>query len=131
MSPFFVSVSQNPSDPHAERKTVRYDHFVRLLLKADTIKMEALHIALGLTGEAAEFADAIKKEYVYNKPRDMAHIQEELGDIEFYLQCAYNHYGLTRSAVIQENALKLEKRYAGLAYSDEAAQARADKAPGT
>jgi hypothetical protein len=34
---------------------------------------------------------------------------------------------ITKQEVIQFNAEKLEKRYAGLYYSDEAAQARADK----
>jgi NTP pyrophosphatase (non-canonical NTP hydrolase) len=123
----FVSVSTEPGITSAERQIIRYDEFVRKLLKQLPENLNALHIALGLTGEAGELADAIKKEYIYNKPRDIKNIIEELGDLEFYLQAAYSHYGLTRSDVIQENALKLEKRYAGLYYSDESAIARQDK----
>jgi NTP pyrophosphatase (non-canonical NTP hydrolase) len=125
--PIFVSVSTEPGITSAERQSIRYDEFVRKLLKQLPENLNALHIALGVTGEAGEFADAIKKEYIYNKPRDIKNIIEELGDLEFYLQAAYSHYGLTRSDVIQENALKLEKRYAGLYYSDESAIARQDK----
>lgn len=124
----FVSVSTEPGISSAERVTIRYDQFVAKLIKPLPEAMNAAHIAMGLAGEAGELSDAIKKEYIYNKPRDIAHITEELGDIEFYLQAAYNHYGLERQQVLQLNAQKLEKRYAGLYYSDEAAQVRADKA---
>lgn len=123
----FVSVSTEPDIPSAERETIRYDHFVGRLLKPLPEALNACHIAMGLTGEAGEFADVVKKEYIYNKPRDINHVIEELGDLEFYLQAAYTHYGLTRQEVIQANATKLGKRYAGLYYSDDAAQARADK----
>lgn len=124
----FVSVSTEPGISSAERDNVRYDIFVSRLLKPLPEPLSACHIAMGLTGEAGELCDAIKKEYIYNKPRDIGHIIEELGDIEFYLQAAYTHYGLNRQDVIQLNAEKLEVRYAGLKYSDAAAQARADKA---
>lgn len=123
----FVSVTTAPGIPDAPRETVRYDHFVRRLLKADTETMEALHLGLGITGEAGELADAIKKEYVYKKPRDLGNLIEELGDIEWYLQAIYTHYNLTRQEIIQLNAEKLERRYAGLVYSDQAAATRADK----
>ncbi len=124
----FVSVSTEPDISSAERATIRYDQFVAKLLKPLPEVGNAAHIAMGLAGEVGELCDAIKKEYVYKKPRDINHIIEELGDIEFYLQAAYNHYGLERQQVLQLNAQKLEKRYAGLYYSDEAAQVRADKA---
>lgn len=123
----FVSVPIGYQEENLHTEVVRYDNFVRRLLKADTEKVEALHWALGLSGEVGELTDAVKKEYIYNKPRDLGHIIEELGDIEWYLQCVYNHYNLTRQEVIQLNGEKLAKRYAGLVYSDAAAQLRADK----
>jgi NTP pyrophosphatase (non-canonical NTP hydrolase) len=126
----FVSISTEPGVPAALRDVIRYDRFVAKLLKPLPDQLNACHIALGITGEAGELADAIKKEYIYNKPRDLANIIEELGDLEFYLQAAYDHYGLTRDKVIQDNATKLQKRYAKLYYTDEAAIARADKQTG-
>lgn len=123
----FVSVSKEPGIPSAERESIRYDQFVARILKPLPEQLNALHIAIGLAGEAGEAGDAIKKEYIYNKGRNITHIIEELGDLEYYLQAAYNHYGLTRQEVIQANANKLSVRYAGLYYSDDAANARADK----
>jgi len=108
-------------------ETVRYDMFVLQLLKADTEAMMKLHVVLGVCGEAGELADAIKKEVIYRKPIDRTNIIEELGDLRFYIQGVQNLYGITEDEVLQHNAEKLSKRYAGLRYSDEAAQNRVDK----
>ncbi len=78
-----------------------------------------------LTGK---LIDCIKREYIYNKPRELDRIKAVIYLIDNWLQAVYNHYGLERQQVLQLNAQKLEKRYAGLYYSDEAAQVRADKA---
>lgn len=122
----------NPDDPDGVlADPVRYDQFVRQLFKADTEPMMALHAALGCAGEAGELADAIKKEYIYNKPRDRTNIIEELGDLRFYMQAVMNHYGITESEILQANANKLGKRYKGLRYTDTAAITRADKEPGS
>lgn len=109
-------------------EVVRYDNFVRNLLKPDIEPMMGVHVALGVCGEAGELADAIKKEYIYGKKRDLINIIEELGDLEFYLQAVRNHYGISRELTLQANAEKLQKRYVSLKYSGEAAIARADKA---
>lgn len=130
----FVSVETSLFDPvygtKPVREIIRYDHFVRNLFKGDTEKVMALHAALGVCGEAGELGDAIKKEYIYGKPRDVLNIVEELGDLEFYLQQIRNHYEVDRDYVLQFNAEKLSKRYVGLKYTDAAAIARADKLPG-
>ena len=75
---------------------VRYDNFVRNLFKPMTEPFMALHAALGVSGEAGELADAVKKEYIYMKPRDRKNIVEELGDLRFYIQAVQNHYVLTQ-----------------------------------
>jgi len=108
-------------------QTVRYDQFVRQLLKADTEPMMALHAALGVAGEAGELADAIKREYIYGKPRNRENIVEELGDLIWYMQAVQNHYDIGDQEILQYNADKLAKRYASLTFSSEAAIARADK----
>jgi NTP pyrophosphatase (non-canonical NTP hydrolase) len=130
----FVSVEIDPGSSvfglEPVREVVRYDQFVKNLFKGDTEKVMALHAALGVCGEAGELGDAIKKEYIYGKPRDLVNIVEELGDLEFYLQQVRNHYGIDREYVLQCNAEKLSKRYVGLKYTDAAAIARADKETG-
>jgi len=110
---------------------VRYDSFVALLFKQQSLALMTLHAALGVAGEAGELADAIKKEIIYGKPTDRANIVEELGDLRFYIQATMQLYGITEQEVLQQNANKLCVRYKSLRYSDEAAVSRADKLPGT
>lgn len=91
----------------------------------------SLHMAVGISGEAGELLDAVKKAAVYNKPLDRANVIEELGDLEFYLEGLRQGLNITREETLAGNISKLSVRYAGLKYTDAAAQARADKAPGT
>lgn len=86
------------------------------------------HHVTGICGEAGELLDAIKKYVIYNKPLDRANVVEELGDLEFYMEGLRQGLGITREETIEQNILKLSTRYAGLKYTDAAAQARADKA---
>ena len=85
------------------------------------------HMATGISGEAGELIDAIKKVAIYNKPIDRKNIIEELGDIEFYMEGLRQGLNITREETINANMQKLAKRYKGYSYSDEAAQERADK----
>ena len=86
-----------------------------------------LHATLGIPGEAGEIVDAIKKHVIYKKPLNRLNLVEELGDIEFYLENLRQIVGITREETITENIRKLQQRYSKLSYSDEQAQARADK----
>lgn len=89
-----------------------------------------LHMAVGISGEAGELLDAIKKAVIYRKPLDRENVVEELGDLEFYLEGLRQGLGITREETIEANIAKLGKRYEGFNYSDQAAQTRADKEPG-
>ncbi len=90
-------------------------------------KASALHMAIGVSGEAGELLDAIKKWVLYGKPLDVQNVLEELGDLAFYIQGLQNDLGLTREAIIAENIKKLNKRYSTGTYSNQQAQNRADK----
>jgi len=87
-----------------------------------------LHMAVGVSGEAGELLDAVKKAAIYRKPIDRTNVIEELGDIEFYIEGLRQGLGITREETIAANIAKLGKRYEGFQYSDKAAQDRADKA---
>lgn len=89
--------------------------------------MLILHAAIGISGEAGELLDAIKKWTMYNKPLDRENVIEELGDMEFYLQSLRSALRISREDVLAANISKLEKRYPSGRYSDAQAQARADK----
>jgi|SRR5687768_86663 len=90
-------------------------------------KMNILHAVIGVSGEAGELLDAVKKACVYNQPTPFDNIVEELGDIEFYLEQLRQALGITREQTIDANIAKLSIRYAGMVYSNEAAALRADK----
>lgn len=90
--------------------------------------MNALHHAVGISGEAGELLDALKKHVIYNKPLDRKNVIEELGDLEFYMEGLRQGLGITREETIEGNIAKLSVRYRGLQYTDAAAQERADKA---
>ena len=86
-----------------------------------------LHMAVGVSGEAGELLDAIKKHAVYTKPIDRENVIEELGDIEFYMAGLRQGLGITREETLKHNIDKLGKRYKGHNYSNKQAQQRADK----
>jgi NTP pyrophosphatase (non-canonical NTP hydrolase) len=115
---------------------IDYAKFVATLAKpgADIIasltpeKAHLLHMVVGISGEAGELLDAIKKHVIYSKPLDTENVLEELGDLMFYMQGIMNTLGLSFSDLKTHNMQKLYKRYEGAIYSDERAQQRADKA---
>lgn len=93
-------------------------------------KMDLLHVAVGVAGEAGELLDAVKKYVVYNKPLDVENMTEELGDLSFYMERIYQIIGVTREQTLQATIEKLvtgEKARYKDGYSDMAAQQRADK----
>jgi NTP pyrophosphatase (non-canonical NTP hydrolase) len=94
--------------------------------KQESFIQGMVHVALGLTGEAGEFSDAIKKFYVYNKPLDYENAVEELGDLLWYVALGCETLGMTMSQVAERNISKLQKRYPEK-YTDELAAQRLDK----
>ena len=87
------------------------------------------HVALGLLTEAGEVGTTVKRHVIYNKEltQDMRqNLAEELGDLAWYMALACETLGLSLGDVLQENIEKLQARYPN-AYSDQAAEGRADK----
>ena len=115
---------------------VNYSHMVSMLAKPgrdiveelNADKAHALHMAVGISGEAGELLDAIKKHVIYGKPMDWVNVVEELGDLEFYMEGLRQLVGVTREEVLRVNVAKLGKRYSAGTYSNTAAIAREDKA---
>lgn len=87
---------------------------------------DLLHAALGLTSEAGEFADAVKKNVVYGKPLDKENLIEELGDLLWFTSLACDVLNVDMAFVMEENIKKLQKRYPEK-YTDFHAISRQDK----
>lgn len=88
-----------------------------------------LHMILGISGEAGELLDAVKKRIIYRKELDLTNTIEELGDLEFYLEGLRQALQITREECLKANLEKLSLRYKDFKYSDVASQQRKDKAP--
>ena len=86
-----------------------------------------LHMTIGISGEAGELLDEVKKHVIYRKPLDIENTIEELGDLEFYMEGLRQAIGVSREFVLKHNIDKLSKRYADLKYSDDDAINRVDK----
>ena len=99
----------------------------QILAELSPAKCNLIHLALGISGEAGEILDTIKKHTIYNKPLDVENLIEELGDMEFFLEALRQELNVSRDTIIAANKAKLSKRYNKGSYSNEQAIARADK----
>ena len=86
-----------------------------------------IHMVFGISGEAGELLDAIKKKVIYQKEIDLENVIEELGDLEFYMEGLRQELNITREECLEHNIKKLSIRYKELKYSNVAAVQREDK----
>lgn len=88
-----------------------------------------VHAFMGMATEVGEFGTPVKATAIYNKPLDVQNLEEELGDILWYIALAANAMGSSLNSIARHNIDKLRSRYPDK-YSDSAAIARIDKATG-
>lgn len=67
--------------------------------------------ALGLAGEAGEFADIIKKATFQGHAIDPKHLAEEVGDILWYCALAASALDADLGQIARDNVDKLRRRY--------------------
>ena len=72
---------------------------------------ELLHAAMGICTEAGEFMDAMKKCFAYGKVFDETNLQEELGDLMWYIALACHTLNVPLSYIMELNINKLKLRY--------------------
>ena len=102
----------------------------QILAELSPAKCNLIHLALGISGEAGEILDTIKKHTIYNKPLAVENLIEELGDIEFFLEALRQELNVSHNTIIAANKAKLSRRYNKGSFSNEQAIARADKVEG-
>jgi NTP pyrophosphatase (non-canonical NTP hydrolase) len=100
---------------------------IDILVQMQPAEAHLVHMAMGVSGEAGELLDAIKKAAIYRKPLDRENVLEECGDLLFYIQGVLNYYSVPMEEVIELNRLKLLKRYSEGKYTNAQANNRADK----
>lgn len=79
--------------------------------RLDNNKIRLLHAALGMSTEASEVADIIKKHLFYGKELDRAHLSEEIGDLLYYCSIAIDALGGNYEDIMDANIRKLKARF--------------------
>jgi NTP pyrophosphatase (non-canonical NTP hydrolase) len=72
---------------------------------------DLMHAAAGVCTEGGELMDVFKKFHFYGKPIDWTNVEEEIGDVLWYLALACRASGTTLEAVAEKNIAKLKARY--------------------
>jgi NTP pyrophosphatase (non-canonical NTP hydrolase) len=81
--------------------------------------------ALGLTGEAGEFADMVKKHIFHGHGMPLIKSAKELGDVLWYVSLAAHAIGVPLENIAAENIKKLQGRYPD-GFSEEASKNRVE-----
>ncbi len=89
----------------------------RTMPEKDMRKVSA-NYAMGLTGEAGEVSDVLKKWLFHNHDLDRMELKKELGDVLHYLSGLATLHHFSLEDVAKENIEKLKKRYPG-GFSEE------------
>jgi NTP pyrophosphatase (non-canonical NTP hydrolase) len=101
-----------------------YQNMAMRTARADEEPEKALLIrTLGLTGEAGEVADYVKKCAGHGHPLDKSVIEKELGDVLWYVAALSHNLGLDMAGIARKNIDKLKKRYPE-GFSEEASRNR-------
>lgn len=89
-----------------------YQKLAMVTRNTDLTKNEALmNAALGLNGEAGEFADVLKKHMFQGHDLDVNHLLAEVGDILWYCALAVSVLEKTLDEAAVKNITKLKQRY--------------------
>ena len=98
-------------------------HYAALVSRMNNLELEddcnipqLLTAALGLTAEAGEFTEVVKKIILQGKPyneNNVLQMKRELGDICWYLAQACMALDTSFDEIIEMNVDKLKKRYPG------------------
>lgn len=72
---------------------------------------DLLNGVLGLTGEAGEVADLVKKGIFHQKGIDETHLKKEIGDVMWYVAMICESCGFSLDDVLETNVEKLKARY--------------------
>jgi ribonuclease HIII len=90
-------------------EAIDYNKVAERLQNVNTLRL--LHAALGLSTEAGEFLDMLKRHIMYGKEIDRVNGIEELGDGDWYEGLAIDVLKTTLDEVQTKNITKLRIRY--------------------
>ena len=111
-------------------------HYAALLTRMNNLELEddcnippLITAAFGLTAEAGEFTEVVKKIILQGKPYNednIFHMKRELGDICWYLAQACMALDTSFDEIMEMNVDKLKARYPGGEFDVHKSENRAD-----
>lgn len=90
-------------------------------LTLDPALADLIHGVIGLFGEAGELLEHLHDVLTGRATLDPVNILEEMGDLEWYAACVHRFIGTTTTKARDVNIAKLDKRYPGRVWSQDAA----------
>ena len=106
-------------DAVTSKESQDYSHFTARLFQLEREgfpTQRLLTAAVGMSAEAGEFTEVVKKIIFQGKPvneDNLFHLKRELGDIMWYVAQACIGLGISLEEVIEMNVDKLMSRYPG------------------
>ena len=122
---FVEGVTSDPSKDFAQLLA----HMTELETVGDADLPHLLTAALGLSAEAGEFTEVVKKIILQGKPYNednVFHMKRELGDICWYIAQACMALDTTFDEIIEMNVDKLKARYPGGEFNVHKSENRAE-----
>lgn len=111
----------NPNDYLQNVKKTESIDFDKISARmTSTRNIRLLHAAMGLSTEAGELLDALKKHIFYGKALDQTNLFEEVGDLLWYMAIMADELGFSFEKAMEKNIEKLKARY-GDKFSESAA----------
>ena len=111
-------------------------HYAALLTRMNNLELEddcnippLITAAFGLTAEAGEFSEVVKKIILQGKPyneENIFHMKRELGDICWYLAQACMALDTSFDEIMEMNVDKLKARYPGGEFDVHKSENRAE-----
>jgi len=110
----YIEFVRQTTSPASTNYADLMSRFTQLEVEADTDVPRLLTAALGLSAEAGEFTEVVKKIFLQGKPyneENVFHMKRELGDLCWYLAQACMALDTDFNEVLQMNFEKLSARY--------------------
>lgn len=93
------------------RESVTPNKYQNLAMRTNIKDNDLCTVGLGLCGESGEVADLIKKHVYQGHAFDKEKLEEELGDVCWYIALGCEVLGISFEDVLKSNIKKLKKRY--------------------
>ena len=110
----YIEFVRQTTSPASTNYADLMSRFTQLEVETDADVPRLLTAALGLSAEAGEFTEVVKKVFLQGKPyteENAFHLKRELGDICWYLAQAFMALDTNFEEILKMNYEKLSARY--------------------